>query len=197
MQDPNCARSGRRATVALSSTVLAVLVGGCTTYWAPGPNAQGTFAQASARCRLLSRGMHQDPEYVPSSNRALSNTAYGLSVLGSLAQDETNKRDCMEALGWEQVSNRAPSTPAPVPIAAPVALTAPPPAPVAAVAPAAVASPSPIPAAGVPTAATAPEYPPSPTPTAVSSPAMAGQTVLFPVTINNPYQAHWTVGGPQ
>lgn len=128
MQDPNCVKSGRRATVALSSMVLAALIGGCTTYWAPGPNAEGTFAQASARCRLLSRGMHEDPEYIESSNRALSNTAYAFSVLGSIAQDETNKRDCMEALGWEQVSQEAPS-PAPAPIATPIGPTAPPPRP--------------------------------------------------------------------
>jgi hypothetical protein len=96
---------------------LALLVGGCTTYWRPGPYAQGTFEQASARCRLLSRGMHQDPEYIQSSNQALSNTAYAFSVLGSIAQDENNKRDCMEALGWEIDS--APSSPAPAPIAAP------------------------------------------------------------------------------
>jgi hypothetical protein len=49
----------------------------------------------------------------------------------------------------------------------------------------------------VPTVVSAPVYPPSPLPTVISSPAMAGQTVLFPVTINNPYQPHWTVGGPQ
>ena len=54
-------------------------------------------------------------------------------------------------------------------------------------------SPAPVPAAvPVPTTAV---YPPSPVPTATPSPATAGQTVLFPVTINNPYHPSWTVGG--
>jgi hypothetical protein len=54
-------------------------------------------------------------------------------------------------------------------------------------------SPAPVPAAvPVPTTAV---YPPSPVPTATPSPATAGQTVSFPVTINNPYHPSWTVGG--
>jgi hypothetical protein len=46
-----------------------------------------------------------------------------------------------------------------------------------------------------PATASAPAYPPSPVPTAVASPETAGQTVLVPVTINNPYHEHWTGGG--
>jgi hypothetical protein len=43
-------------------------------------------------------------------------------------------------------------------------------------------------------ASSAPAYPPSPAPTTGASPATDGQTVLFPVTINNPYHPQWTVG---
>jgi hypothetical protein len=46
----------------------------------------------------------------------------------------------------------------------------------------------------VPAAASTPAYPPSSVPTAVASSATARQTVLSPVTINDPYQPHWTVG---
>jgi predicted aspartyl protease len=34
----------------LGIIALALLVGGCTTYWRPGPNAQGTFEQACNQC---------------------------------------------------------------------------------------------------------------------------------------------------
>jgi hypothetical protein len=66
----------------------------------------------------------------------------------------------------------------------------------AANAPVPLGSPAPVPAA-VATAPTTAVYPPSPVPTATPSPATAGQTVLFPVTINNPYRPSWTVGGAQ
>ena len=46
-----------------------------------------------------------------------------------------------------------------------------------------------------PIVASAPAYLPSPARTTVASPTTDGQTVLFPVTINNPYHPHWTVGG--
>jgi hypothetical protein len=138
---------------------------------------------------LLARGLHQDPDYIPSSNRALSNTAYAIGVLGSIAQDEGNSRDCMEALGWEQRRNDAASRPTAATataVAEPVALTAP--------------QPTPIP---IPAAASVSVNPPSPAAAVVSgiaavaetsAPAPEGQVVLFPVTIYNPYHPHWTVG---
>jgi hypothetical protein len=61
-------------------------------------------------------------------------------------------------------------------------------------APVALYAPQPAPAA-IPIVASAPAYPASPAPAAVASPATDGQTVLFPVTINNPYRPHWTAGG--
>jgi hypothetical protein len=156
----------------LLGMALALLVGGCTTYWTPGPNAQGTFQQANARCRLLARGLHQDPDYIPSSNRALSNTAYAIGIVGSIAQDEVNSRDCMEASGWERVRDNSPSAPTPV------ALTE--------------AQPRPIP---IPAAASISANPSSPAPAAaIPSPTLDGQVVLFPVTIYNSYHPHWTVG---
>jgi hypothetical protein len=122
-------RTGAVAACGAMMIALALLVGGCTTRWAPGPNAQGTFEQTSARCRLLSRGLHQDPDYLPSSNRALSNTAYGLAVVGSIVQDQVNMRDCMEAMGWEPLSAEAQS--AATLVAAPIAHSPPAPVPVA------------------------------------------------------------------
>jgi hypothetical protein len=63
----------------------------------------------------------------------------------------------------------------------------------AATPPAALAAPPPAPTA-TPAAVSGLTYPTSQM--TVSS-AAAGKTVLFPVTINNPYQPHWTVGGIQ
>ena len=63
----------------------------------------------------------------------------------------------------------------------------------AATPPAALAAPPPAPTA-TPAAVSGLTYPTSQV--TVSS-AAAGKTVLFPVTINNPYQPHWTVGGIQ
>jgi hypothetical protein len=67
----------------------------------------------------------------------------------------------------------------------------------AATAPVPLASPATVPAAVSTAAPTTAVYPPSLVPIASLSPATAGQTVLFPVTISNPYHPSWTVGGPQ
>ena len=56
-------------------------------------------------------------------------------------------------------------------------------------------SPAPVALYAPPIVSSVPTYPSSPEPAAVASPATDGQTVLFPVTINNPYRPHWTVGG--
>jgi hypothetical protein len=157
-------------------TALVFLVGGCTTYWVPGPNAQGTFEQASAHCRLLSRGMHQDPEYIESSNRALSNTAYGLAVFGSILQDVANENDCMEDLGWER--GRAPSPPVPTPAAAPAAAA--PPVNEQACSQCISSGAADCHAQCVGTMSAMPIPPPN-----VSSPAVAGKTVLVPVVVPN------------
>jgi hypothetical protein len=107
--------------------------------------------------------MHQEPEYIQSSNQALSNTAYALSVVGSLAQDENNKRDCMEALGWEIDSGGSPSPFAPAPIAAQDTATAP--APAVFAAPAAAIPVAPGAMSAMPIASTAPTAAPPGPPT--------------------------------
>jgi hypothetical protein len=188
MQNPECVNSGKRAMAVM---ILVLSLGGCVSHnWAPGPGMSAAdFGRAKARCSLLAR--HSGSGFAASgSSSYVAGAALGHAIGESIRANQ-DFNDCLEATGW-LIDDQPPATP----VAAPVALTAPP-APAAVVTPVALTSPSPIPAAAIPTAAIAPAYPPSPMPTAVSSPAAAGQTVLFPVSINNPYQPHWTVGGPQ
>jgi hypothetical protein len=197
-------------------TILALSLGGCGHTWAPGPEAKGTFQSASAQCHLFAQS--GDRGYFAYGSRAYVATVAGLNALDNVVRQQANYDNCMLASGWEIADAQT----APTAVGSPVALTPPmadspvmadyracypvdptmgsvykachdkrrsAPAPTsipAATAPVPPASPAPAPTA-VSTAAASPD------PTARSSPATAGQTVLFPVTINNPYRPSWTV----
>jgi hypothetical protein len=93
-----------------------------------------------------------------------------------------------------------PMTPMSASYAAPATVTASPPVPTtipAATAPVPLTSAAPAPTAVSTAAPTIGVYPSPAVPMVTPSPATAGQTVLFPVTITNPYRPHWTVGGAQ
>jgi hypothetical protein len=189
LQNPDRVSSGKRATVVV---ILVLSLGGCVSHtWAPGPGmSTADFGQSKARCSLLAR--HSGSGFAASGSANYVAVATLGHAIGESIRANQDFNDCMEATGW-RIADQPPVV---ATVAAPIALTAPSPAPAVAAAPVAL-TPAPAVPTAVLAAASTPAYPPSPVPTAVASPATAGQTVLFPVTINQPYQPHWTVGGAQ
>jgi hypothetical protein len=127
--------------------MMALSLGGCVSHtWVAGPDAHATFEEQTAQCRIIAR--HGETGfYAYGSASYVAGAAIG-NAIGNAVQANADFNDCMAANGWEV----ADQSPAAVPTAAPIALTAsaptpPPPAPSAPPAP--IAPITPAPASGV------------------------------------------------
>jgi len=86
-----------RKSAALLSCLL--FLGGCSTYtWAPGPSAQGTYEQASGKCRLLA-STDQTSFYAQGSTSYVAGAALGAAV-GQAVRQQNDFNNCMLASGW-------------------------------------------------------------------------------------------------
>ena len=85
------------ASAAVSVSVLALA--GCATHdWAPGPNANGTFGEAKARCSIMAR--HSGGSfYAAGSPQYVAGAAAG-AAMGDAIRAQADFNDCMSASGW-------------------------------------------------------------------------------------------------
>lgn len=81
--------------------IVAALLGlaGCTTYtWAPGPDVQGTQAEAAANCRLMAR--HSGGGfYAQGTPRYVAGATLGFAIVDAV-RTQADFNDCMQAGGW-------------------------------------------------------------------------------------------------
>ena len=97
---------GRWAGVSLAVALPALLLAGCVSHtWAPGPDAQGTFEEAKARCSLMARASERG-FYASGSPRFVAGAALGAAV-GNAVEAQANFNDCMSATGWIAVDAKA------------------------------------------------------------------------------------------
>lgn len=163
MQMPGEAVSGKLARAVM---MLALSLGGCVSHtWVPGPDVHATFEEQTAQCRMIAR--HGGSGFYASGSASyVAGAAIG-NAIGNAVRANADFNDCMAASGWETADQPS----AAAPIAAPIALTAPPPEPTA------------IPIAAAPVAAMTP----------VSSPQAAPMT---PCGEDRPCSATSTNVGP-
>lgn len=80
--------------------VGAILLAGCATHaWAPGPNAKGTFDEASAQCSLMARHSGSGEFYAQGSPGFVAGATVGAAV-GDAIRTQADFNDCMKASGW-------------------------------------------------------------------------------------------------
>ena len=79
--------------------VLTLMLGACATHtWAPGPDAKGTYEEASAQCSLMAR--HSGGGfYASGTERQVAAATLGYA-LGEAIRTQTDFNDCMSASGW-------------------------------------------------------------------------------------------------
>jgi hypothetical protein len=201
-------------------------VEGCGHTWVAGPEARGTFSAASAQCRLFAQSGDRG-YFAYGSRAYVATVAGLNTLDNLVRQQENYDNCMLASgweIADRQAAPAAVDSPVALtpsmidsPVMADYRACYPvdptmgsvykacldrrsPPAPItipATTVPASPASPPPAPTAVSTAADTEAVYPPSPVPTASPSPATAGQTVSFPVTINSPYHPSWTIGGHQ
>ena len=78
---------------------LLVAAAGCVQHiWAPGPDAQGTFDEQSARCRLLARAGERG--YIAFGSSGYVAGATIGNAIGNAVRAQADFNDCMTASGW-------------------------------------------------------------------------------------------------
>lgn len=85
--------------IRLAALAGLLAVAGCVQHvWAPGPDAHGTFAEQSARCRLMARA--DERGYIAfGSSSYVAGAAIG-NAIGNAVRAQADFNDCMAASGW-------------------------------------------------------------------------------------------------
>ena len=91
--------ANRKAFLWLSLGMALLVLGACASHtWAPGPDAKGTFEEASARCSLVAR--HSGGGfYAQGTPSFVAGAAVGAAV-GDAVRAQADFNDCMAANGW-------------------------------------------------------------------------------------------------
>lgn len=90
--------ANRKTSLAVSFG-LALFLGACASHtWAPGPDAKGTYEEASAKCSLLAR--HSGGGFYAQGTPSFVAGATLGAAVGEAIRTQTDFNDCMAATGW-------------------------------------------------------------------------------------------------
>src|SRR6185437_6430569 len=89
----------QKARALFSLSLTGLVIAGCASHtWAPGPDAKGSYDEASAQCSLMAR--HSGGGFYASGRPGFVIGAALGAAVGDAIRAQNDFNDCMKASGW-------------------------------------------------------------------------------------------------